>query len=418
MLRWLKRLLVLLLLLLGVAGAAVLVLYRVGAPPEQATSIGKIHARTGFPVELTEPHRMDFTDYLVCDGSVVVDVRAVLRAKVAEEVEAVHVRVGEPVEKGQLLVEFRKTDLEAEIQAAQTAHEEAVSNYERYKKLVEKGVLPVDRLEQARTAMENAAAALRQAKSRLSFAEVHSPISGYVETRMVEPGEFKGIGKDLLTIVDLSTVEVRALVPEQEVAGIAVAQKAEFQLESGPTWHQGTVSRIAPSTQDPNRFFDVYLKAENRHREGKWLMRPGMFAEVRFVRSQIEDALALPATAVVYRGQSRYVFVAEPGTMTIEVQPKLDNPGPEEEQGLEARLRRGLKQLKIHFGLEEPPPVQEKEVEVLKARSVEVRTGLRSGRFVQLPDDPLDDDARVVLAPQEALEDDTAVRPVGGGEGQ
>ncbi len=415
MARWFKRSLALLVVLLGLSGAVLLVLYRMGVPPETATSLGKIHAREGFPVELTSPRRMDFTDYLVCDGSVVADVRAVLRAKVEEVVERVHARVGEPVKKGQLVVEFRRTDLEAQIQAAEAAHQEAVNNYERYKKLLQKEVISVDRLEQARTALESAAAALRRARSRLAFAEVRSPIDGYVEARMVEPGEFKGVGKELLTIVDLCTVEVRALVPEQEVSELAVGQKGEFQLESGPTWYEGEVTRIAPSTRDPNRFFDVYLKAENCRDGGKWLMRPGMFAEVRFVRSRQEDALAIPETAVVYRGTARCVFVAAPGKTTIEVQPQPANPGATRGAGLAAQLRRGLQQVRIKLGLEEPPPIQEKEVEILKARRIEVQTGLRNGQFLQLKGGALDEEARVVLAPQEALEDGAHIRPVGGG---
>ncbi|MHC5034117.1 MAG: hypothetical protein ACYTFZ_03680, partial [Planctomycetota bacterium] len=126
----LKTLAVTLLVLLALAGIVVVAaLYKLGKPQSQVVSIEQIQASEGMPVKAVRPVVMDFADYFYCDGDVVADVRAMLRAKVGEIVEAVNARVGEPVHKGQVLVGFRKDDLEAEIRAAETAFEEAERNY-------------------------------------------------------------------------------------------------------------------------------------------------------------------------------------------------------------------------------------------------------------------------------------------------
>jgi len=295
--RWLWSLVKALLVLLVLTGLlSVPILYSLGRPQVRAVSIEKIHAEEGIPVETVHPVLKEFRDYFHCDGSVVADVRAMLRANVEEVVEVVNARVGDAVRKGQVLVEFRKTDLEAAIQAAETAFQEAQNNYDRYAKLREDGVISQDRLELYRTRRDNAAAALEAARSRLKFADVASPVDGVVEQRWVEAGEYKGVGKELMTIVDLSTVEVAALVPEAQVAHVAPGTQAEFMLESQDEWLAGTVSRVSPATTDPNRFFDVYLKVQNSPASGGWLMRPGMYAQVRFLRSDKPERVGKSAT--------------------------------------------------------------------------------------------------------------------------
>ncbi len=246
------------------AAVSALVLFKLGEQPPPTVSIEKEQMQKGIPVQAVRPVRMDFTEYEHCDGNVTPDVRSVLRAKIEEVVESVSVRPGDPVKKGQVLVKFRTLDLDAAIDAAQAAYDEASNNYDRQKALLEKNVVSQERVEAARTAMENAATGLRLAKSRRAFADVESPIDGVVAARTTEPGEFMGVGKELLTIVDLATVEVDALVPAADVSDLAPGQQGEFQLECCPAWFKGTISRISPSTSDPNRFFDVYLKVQNR----------------------------------------------------------------------------------------------------------------------------------------------------------
>ncbi len=406
---WWSNLKALLVIVLLIGGTGVLVLYRLGEQRPEAVSIGKIHAEEGFPVEVTRPVRREFRDYLTCDGEVVEHVQSFLRAKVGEVVVAVHARVGEPVEEGQLLVEFRTEDLQADLQAAKAAYEEASERFERYENLREQEVVSEDRYQQVRTAMENAAAAVERAKSRLAFAEIHSPIDGVVQARMVEPGEFKGVGKELLSIVALDTLEVGALVPEQYVSELSRGGTGEFRPEGIEAWLEGTITRISPSTRDPNRFFDVYLRTDNRRSEGGWLLRPGMYVEVRFLRRTVPDALAVPAEAVVYRGQQRGVFVVEESTTRVEVAPP-EKAGPGG-AAFGERLLRGARRLFGWAQSEQRAPQQFREVTVRKALWVEVSPGLQADGFVELPGEPLTTEDPVILTPQEALDDGSILRP-------
>ena len=397
--------------------SVVAVLLELGRSRPLVESIEQRQVVEGMPVNVSSPVPMSFTEYIYCDGAVVADVRAMLRAKVEEVVEAVHARVGEPVAKGQVLVEFRREDLTAAVQAAETAFAEAESNLTRYTSLAEQQVIAADRLEQVRTAREAAAAALESARSRLGFAGVASPIDGYVEERWVEPGEHKGVGNELLSVVDLSAVEVRALVLDEDVAAISVGAEAEFQTEACGAWLTGRVDRVSPVSNDPNRFFEVFLKVENRCVDGNWVMRPGTYAEVRFVRRVLPDALGIPASTVTYEGNDRAVYIVEEGTARV---PDLDALRKAEEPGFGRSIERGFARVKAMFDKSDdsnPTDGFTKEVTGNVARRVVIRPGLSAGDFVQISDSGIDADTAVIVNPRDDMKDGSLLRVLEGGEG-
>ena len=373
-------------------------------------SIEDIEKNRGMAIEVQKPHRMDFTEYIYCDGEIAARERYVLRANISEQVEAVHVDVGDVVREGQLLVEFRKTDLKAEIDAARAAAEEAKANYHRYQALQQKGVVSEDVVEARRTAYQNTLAALRRTESKLAFAEVRTPTGTAategkgnlrVSRRMVDPGEFKAVGKELLTLINLSQLEVRARVPETAVRYAAVDTELGFRLENETAWRDGEVVRTSPSTGDPNRFFDVFLLTDNQRQSGAWALRPGMYTEVRVPRQSIRNALAVPSTAIRREAGLNFLFVVRRHTEEV----PANNPGNGQSKGFLQRLISRLPWTEEN----EEGPRKTREEDVLRAHRLPVQPGLHSKRYVQLTGDPVDTETKVVVSPRYDLRDGTKV---------
>jgi len=410
---------VVLILILGLAAFA---LYRWLQKPPMIAGREDIERAQGVAVELERPVRRDFADYLLCDATVDAKVRSLLGAQVDETIEAVHVEVGDSVELGQLLVQFRKSDLEAEVEARRAAYQEAKNNYERYQELLDQKVISKTALEARLTAMQGAAAALQLAESRAGFAEVRAPIGDppgenegrvRVEARYVEPGEHKGAKDMLLMLVDLSQMEVHAMVPETGLALCVPGTEAEFRLEGQQRWRSGTVARVSPSTESANRFFDVSLEAGNERQGGRWVMNVGMYAEVRFVSARADDALAVRASAIRREGASRYVFVLREGPEES-ADPPGDGEGDKADRlaSLRTRLRRmlGMEKAKQTDGGDAKPQ------DVWKAHKVEVQTGLTSEGYTQLIGDAVGEDDRLVANPRDEMRDGVKVNIVGGAE--
>jgi membrane fusion protein, multidrug efflux system len=407
------RVLVILVLVFGTVGVvAALVFMKLGEVKPPASSIDGIHARDGVPVSAEDVRRHTFVRYLYCDGDVVARERAMLRAALDEIVETVTVLPGEPVKKGQVLVTFRRKDIDSQITAAETARKEARENHRRYKELRAEGVATPEQVERAETAEQEAESRCALLESRLGFTVVRSPIDGVVEERWVEPGEKKNAKDELISVIAPAELDVRALVPERYRADLTLGMDGEFQFVESDgdagAWIAAKITRMAPSTTDANRFFEVYLKLDE---PGRAL--PGRYVELRFGMGTVPDALSVSSDALVFDGPRRAVFIVEADTAQIETEVP-DESGLLYMQRVEresrlATMARGVR--KITRAAEPNGPVMKKSVkDVLRVRRVAIQTGIRDEERVHVTTGELDESARVVLLPLSGLRDGAVVR--------
>lgn len=421
-----KKLIALFVVVGGIVLVGLLVLAKLGEITVPAVSIEGVQARTGIPVRVVQPVFRPFRRFLYCDGDVVAYDRAMVRAKIAEVVEDVRVRAGDRVNRGDVLVTFRSSDLEASVVAARAAYEEARKRKERHAELLEQEVISKERFDEVTTALDLADASLKAAESRLAFAVVRSPIDGVVEQRSVEIGEYKQAKDELMSIVSLEAVDVRARVPERYVGTIEEGMTGEFRLRSsslGDTWFEATVSRVSPASMDPNRFFEVYLHVVTAPETAavpasdqptpeadsipRGSIRPGMYCEARFVTGRSNSHPGVPSTAIVYSGAERFIYtianreVEVPGKRVM--QEDVDN-------SFGARLARGVRRI-TRRAVPQPEPEAEKR-EATVARRVNVTLGLRDGELVQILDAELSRDDLVVANPSDDLRDGAMVSVV------
>ncbi len=287
-------------------GLGVVTYIRATEEEAETVSIEDIEAREGKAVSVSRPEKREIVDYIRADGELKAANRYVLRSNLNEEVREVYVEEGDTVQPGDLLALFRKEDIESDITAAQTRLEEAEANYRRFANLLERGVVSEDGVEARRSALEDARAALRKARSRREFTEVRVPENGkigdqdnlQVSHREVDPGEFKSPGQPMFTLTDMSVVELRLRVPETAVRHLELDRGVEFRLQGEDEWRQTSIQRVSPETRDQHRFFTVFARVENSKSNGLWLLRPGMYTETRVVKRAESDAMTVPASAL------------------------------------------------------------------------------------------------------------------------
>jgi len=89
-------------------------------------------------------------------------------------------------------------------------------------------------LEGAKAELKNAEANQKQIKAQEKDLKIYSSIDGEVITRNAEPGQVVGVGKTILTVVDLNNLYLRGYIPEGEIGRVKVGQKAEVYLDSNP----------------------------------------------------------------------------------------------------------------------------------------------------------------------------------------
>lgn len=273
-------------------------------------------------------------------------------AQVGSEITGVvavrHVREGDTVKAGDLLLELRDDEQRARLREAEAALQqlidssrpqaqatlrEAQNNLEqadrelqRRETLFERKLLASEALEQARRATLTArvvrdrarlaAAAvgeggseeqvLRQrleaARANLAKARIHAQVDGIVQTREVEPGDLVQPGRTLLTIARSGSSEILLPLDEKNLAPIELGQAARIIADAYPDRVlPARVSFIAPSVDTARGTIDVHLDLL----EPADFLRQGMTVSVNIETGRREQALVLPNDALRARDGTR-----------------------------------------------------------------------------------------------------------------
>lgn len=245
-----------------------------------------------------------------------------LSSQTSGEVEEVTVRPGDTVAAGDLLVQIDTENLlleldQAESNVAATRAQLALAEaqLDRVRALVDRGVTTSSSLDEAQSSVTQLTASLDAledqvagAELRLRNATVRAPFSGMVSDRAVEPGQYVGIGTPLISVVDLSTVEMRANAAVADGALLRRGQTVVITVDGveGRTF-EGRVARINPVAEEGTRTIPVYVMIDNP--DGTLL--GGMFASAQVVVDSVEGAIAMPTRALREDVEGPYVLRIE-----------------------------------------------------------------------------------------------------------
>lgn len=105
-------------------------------------------------------------------------------------------------------------------------------------------------VEAGRARVAAAEAALEAARIQLSYAELKAPFDGILTSRNVEPGEVVSLGREVLSVADLSRVELKIFVDETEIGGVKPGQPVSVRIDTFPDKRfKGRVSYISPESE-------------------------------------------------------------------------------------------------------------------------------------------------------------------------
>jgi multidrug efflux pump subunit AcrA (membrane-fusion protein) len=162
----------------------------------------------------------------------------------------------------------------------------------------------------SRANVNNAESALNLARRTLSYANVYSPIDGYVAERTADLGEYVSPTAKVATIVRINPLRVRIDIPEQAIPSVTVGQSVSITTSAWPDRNfSGRVARISPNVTPTSRTLTVEAEIEN----SSGVLKPGQFATVRILQERSEPAVLVPARAVRTESGVSRVFVMKDG---------------------------------------------------------------------------------------------------------
>ena len=295
--------------------AAVLVALPVAvilAPGKADDSKPSPDARRNVHVVTLRPRSI--TEYIRVPCSVNACDFVTLSAEVAGQIKWAGPDEGDAVKKGQAIVKVDTARFDAAVARARASLKLAESNYRRVKSLTDSNTLSKEALDRAIAEKETAEAALQTAEIDLEKASIESPLSGRVERRYVEAGEYLTPGTRVADIVSITRVEVTFEIPERDISHVATGKEAELAFESladpatgEPYARVLPVTAVADVADATTRTYTARVLMDN----GDERLKPGMIGRARLKRLTRSGVLVVPNSAVVSRKGLHTVWVVD-----------------------------------------------------------------------------------------------------------
>jgi cobalt-zinc-cadmium efflux system membrane fusion protein len=305
-----------------------------GNPKAEAPPPAQVeHEQDGSVVQVDHPEQIPLvtavarssTPEMVVTGTVTPDIsRNVPVVSLASgRIVEIRARLGDTVQKGQLLLSVRSSDVSgaySDYHKAVADEELSRTQFERAKDLNAHGAMSLNDLQVARDAEEKAQVDLETSAEHLrllgsdpdkpnSMVEIHAPISGVITDQEVTDGaSLQAYGPNPFTISDLSSVWIICDVHENQLSGVRLEDTAEIRLNAYPDrLFKGKITNIG-AILDPNlRTAKVRIQVRN-----PGIMRVGMFVTTTFRGQKQETHTVVPSSAVLHLHDTDWVFTIRP----------------------------------------------------------------------------------------------------------
>lgn len=256
--------------------------------------------------------------------------RTAVNARINAVVNEVLVREGETVRKGQVLVRQDSADVQAQLRQAEAQLESAKIElrlseaYQKRKETLNKQQYLSDvelATAQGETEVRRGNVQVREAavaitRKAVADATVTAPIGGMVAERHVEPGTNVMSGQAMLTLVDLTELELAASIPARDISQVRVGNEVSFTVDGHANRaFRGKVVRINPMANGNARTITLYARVPN----ADGALRGGMFASGRVVTVTAgQQALRIPGGAVRRIDNREQVWVVRAGKLALQ----------------------------------------------------------------------------------------------------
>ncbi len=258
---------------------------------------------------------------IAVSGTLKASQSAIVKARVAGELQDLSVREGDRVTAGQVIARIEPSEYQARVRQAQQQADAAKAQadiaqrqFDNNQALVNQGFISQTALLNSQASLNGAKAthaaalaALDLANKSLADATLHSPLTGVVAQRLAQPGERVAIEARLLEVINLSQLELEAALTAEDASRVRVGMTAHLQVEGLAQPVSAKVLRINPSAQTGSRSILVYLGVKGR--EG---LRQGQFAQGSLGTESLQ-VLAVPVSSVRTDKPQPYVQVIQDG---------------------------------------------------------------------------------------------------------
>ena len=247
-----------------------------------------------------------FLHYVTAVASLEAVHSAFISPEISGQVKTIHVKEGQFVHKGQLLVSLNSDIIESNIKELETNLALAKTLYQKQEELWKQQIGSEIQYLEAKNKKESLESKLNSLYIQLAKSKIKAPITGIVDAINVKKGELAMPGAQIIQMVNIATFYVNADVSEKFISVIKKGSPLTVSFPSYPNWTLKTkVSRIGNIINPSNRTFRVQAIINNKENK----LKPNMLAKITFLDFEVNNALVVPSIIIKKDFKGNYLYV-------------------------------------------------------------------------------------------------------------
>lgn len=248
-------------------------------------------------------------DEIQISGSLLPDEEVDLSFETSGKIVEINFEEGSFIRKGQLLAKVNGKPLQAQLQKLTAQLKLAEDRVFRQNALFEKDAVSREAYEQAKTELATLQADIELVEANIQLTELRAPFDGIIGLRQVSMGTYASPSTIVAKLTKISPLKIEFAVPERYAGDIKIGAGVDFTLEGALQPYHAKVyayeSKIDPTTRT------LTIRALYPNSSGDVL--PGRYASIILNKSEVKDALAIPAEAIVPEMGKDKIFLYKSG---------------------------------------------------------------------------------------------------------
>ncbi len=262
-------------------------------------------------IQIVTPQDLD--EYFTLPGTLQAWEDLTLAAEIAGPIDWVGPAEGDTIQTGQAIMTIDAVSQKAKLESARVDAETKRATMQRLERLVAENLVSRQEYDNSVNAYEAAKQNLQLAQIALAKSFVKAPVTGVLDTRFVERGEYIKAGDPVAVLVQVDKLKAVVEVPEKDVRYFHKGEDVsviQAQIDSGEELlREGKLVHLAYKADPQTRTYRAKIEVDNR--DGQ--LRPGMIIRIEAVRRNLWNAVAVPLYAVVDLDGRKVVFVEDDG---------------------------------------------------------------------------------------------------------
>ena len=279
-------------------------------PKQKARKVLSVNA------QIITPHTL--TDEIQITGRLVPDEEVELSFETSGKITDIFFTEGSFVKKGTLLAKVNDSQLQAQLQRLESQLPLAEDRVYRQNALLQRDAVSKEAYEQVKTELATLNADIEKVKAEIKMTELRAPFDGTIGLRQVSVGAYASPNTIVARLTNLTPIKIEFSVPERYAGDIKKGTNLEFKVDGKLSPFYAQVYATESSLDATTHTLSVRAIYPNTNGE----LMSGRYADIRLKQTEIADAIAIPAEAVVPEMGINKVFTyrngkAEPVSVTI-----------------------------------------------------------------------------------------------------